>query len=165
MQPSFKEIVEEIVANHHSFLRKELPKISELLEALADDCSPSDALIEAQKLYKKVRSKIETHLKDEETLLFPTGIALESEDVAPVTEMNLLERLHEMEVEHDGCGNALTTLSQMIATLPNKEQTEQVISKIKSVQKDLAIHVEKENTLVHPRFLELFEARSSARCS
>ncbi|MBX9696042.1 MAG: hemerythrin domain-containing protein [Cyanobacteria bacterium] len=155
MQPSFKEIVEEIVTNHHSFLRRELPKVSELLEALSRDCADNESLGEAQQLYKKVRAKIETHLKDEETVLFPTGIALESGGVVPHSDMNILERLAEMEKEHDGCGNALTSLCQMIETLPQGELREKVIDNIRSIQKDLDVHVEKENTRVHPMFLAL----------
>lgn len=165
MQPSFKEIVDEIVANHHSFLRKELPKISALLEELSDNCAERDSLSEAQQLYNKVRSKIEAHLKDEETLLFPTGIALEAGGAAPLSDIDLLARLKEMEIEHDGCGNALTTVCQMIETLPQGELREQVIGNIKSVQKDLEVHVEKENTRVHPMFLELFRAQGSLSCS
>ncbi len=160
MQSSFKEIVDEIVANHHSLLRKELPKISELLDALSTDCSERESFCEAQQIYIKVRTKIEAHLKDEETLLFPTGVALESGAPLPPCDLNLRDRLEEMEKEHDGCGNALTTISGMIATLPQSEQREQVIDKIKFVQEDLRVHVEKENTLVHPLFLKLFSARA-----
>lgn len=117
MQSSFKETVEEIVARHHSLLRKDLPTITQLLDALSIDCPGSQSLGEAQQLYKKVRTKIETHLKDEETVLFPTGISLESGGTAPPSEMDILERLKEMEkgarwlrqcthnyLRHDQCG-------------------------------------------------------------
>lgn len=160
MQSSFKEVVEEIVATHHSFLRKELPKVSELLDALSTSCSGDETFEEAQQIYKKVRTKIEVHLKDEETSLFPTGIALESGTPVPPCDLDLLERLKEMEKEHDGCGNALNTVSGMIASLPQSDLREQVLEKIKLLQEDLRVHVDKENTQVHPRFLELFAAVS-----
>jgi|AGTN01.2.fsa_nt_gi Regulator of cell morphogenesis and NO signaling len=156
MRSSFKEIVEEIVATHHSFLRRELPQISELLEALSSKCSGFEAFGEAQQVYTKVRTKIEAHLRDEETSLFPAGIALESGAPVPPCDFDLLERLQEMEKEHDGCGNALSTIAGMIETLPQSDLREQVLDKIKLVQDDLRVHVDKENMQVHPRFLELF---------
>lgn len=155
MQSSFKQIVEEIVARHHSLLRKELPRITELLNELAGDCPDSESLSEARQIYKKVRSKIETHLKDEESVLFPTGIALESGGDVPHSEMDLRARLEEMEKEHDGCGNALGTISQMVNTVAQSELREKLLDAIQVVQEDLRIHVEKENTQVHPRFIEL----------
>lgn len=163
MQSSFKEVVEEIVATHHSFLRKELPRLTELFDALSTNCSGDESFEEAQQIYKKVRTKIEAHLRDEETSLFPTGIALESGAPIPPCELDLLERLQEMEKEHDGCGNALSTVSGMIASLPQSDLREQVLDKIKLVQDDLRVHVDKENTQVHPRFLELFGAVNSSR--
>lgn len=155
MQSSFKQLVEEIVARHHSLLRKELPRITELMEGLTGDCPDSESLSEAQQIYKKVRSKIETHLKDEEVVLFPTGIALESGGDVPHSEMDLRARLEEMEKEHDGCGNALATISQMVSTVAQSELREKLLHALQVVQEDLRIHVEKENTQVHPRFIEL----------
>jgi regulator of cell morphogenesis and NO signaling len=155
MQSSFKQIVEEIVAMHHSLLRKELPRITELIDGLADSCPESESLSEAQQIYRKVRSKIETHLKDEETVLFPTGIALETGGEIPHSEIDLRARLEEMEKEHDGCSNALALISQTVSTVAKSEQREKLLDAIQVVQDDLRIHVEKENTQVHPRFIEL----------
>ena len=152
---SFKQIVDEIVARHHSLLRKELPRITELMEGLTHECPDNESLSEARQIYTKVRSKIETHLRDEELVLFPTGIALESGGDVPLSDMNLRERLAEMEKEHDGCGNALTTVSQMVSTVAQSELREKVLQSIEVVQEDLKIHVEKENRQVHPRFIEL----------
>jgi iron-sulfur cluster repair protein YtfE (RIC family) len=159
MQHSFKEIVEEIVAKHHSLLRRELPKITDMLSALSAQCTRNDSLCEAEQIYKKVRTKIETHLQDEELSLFPTGIAIESGKAPPPCEMDLIARLEEMEKEHDGCSKTLTKISDMIAdAVPASELREQVLNNIRLVQEDLLVHVEKENSQVHPRFLELISA-------
>jgi regulator of cell morphogenesis and NO signaling len=157
-ETSFKETVDEIVANHHSFLRRELPKVTELMEAITHDID-GEPFAEAKQLFAKVRNKIEAHLKDEESFLFPTGIALETGSQLPECEIDLLERLAEMEKEHDGCGNALTTVSGMIEKLPESDLKVQLLAKIKLVQNDLDVHVEKENSGVHPRFLELFKTK------
>ncbi len=155
MHSSFKEIVDDIVSRHHSLLRRELPRITEQLDKLSVECPNNESLGEAQKLYKKVRTKIEAHLKDEESILFPIGISLDSGEAAPQSDMNLLERLREMETEHDGCSNALLTACQMIDKVPHSDLRDQLLSTIQLVQHDLLLHVEKENTLVHPRLIEL----------
>lgn len=158
---SFQSIVEEIMSNHHSLLRRELPVITALLQDLTALHPDNDALIEAQQIYTKVRSKVETHLRDEETVLFPTGIALENGGAAVPTEMNLLERLAEMEKEHDGCGKALAGVQQTVSsTVPASELREKLLATIQLVQDDFVEHVEKENSKVHPMFIELITCRS-----
>jgi regulator of cell morphogenesis and NO signaling len=155
VKTSFKQTVDEIVARHHSFLRKELPQITHLMDKLLVESNDSELLIEAQQIYKKVRSKIETHLKDEELVLFPTGIALESGGEVPDSDMDLRARLAEMEKEHDGCGNALGTIAQMIGKTAPNELRDNLLNALENVQKDLRVHVDKENNQVHPQFLQL----------
>ena len=160
VQSSFKEIVEEIVGSHHSLLRRELPRITKLVDELSEK-SPSEPLSEARQIFEKVRNKIEKHLKDEETVLFPTGITIESGGPGPHSDVDLIERLEEMEKEHDGCGKALNTIQQMISSsAPQSELRDELLRTIQIVQDDLTIHVEKENQNVHPRFLELLANRT-----
>lgn len=155
---SFKELTDSIVALHHSFLRRELPTITNGLEALSLELSASEKITEAQSLFRKVRDKIEAHLKDEETLLFPTGSALELGEMPPAADIDLLERLAEMEKEHENCGNALRLLAQMLVDLPESQTREKVLSAVRSLSCDMDEHVRKENEEVHPRFLELMKA-------
>jgi len=159
---SFQTIVEDIMSSHHSLLRRELPKITEFLRELTAQHPDNEALIEAQQIYTKVRSKVETHLRDEETVLFPTGIALESGAVPVPTEMNLLERLAEMEKEHDGCGKALAGVQHTIdTTVPTSDLRDRLLATIQLVQDDFVEHVEKENTKVHPLFIELMTLKTN----
>ena len=154
---SFRTIVEEIMSSHHSLLRRELPKITDLMNSLSSEYPDNESLAEARQIFNKVRTKVETHLRDEETVLFPTGIALESGAAQIPTEMNLLERLAEMEKEHDGCGKALSGIQQTLTdSVPTCELRDEVIANIQLVQDDFVAHVEKENSRVHPMFVELF---------
>ena len=155
---SFQEIVDDIVVTHHSFLRRELPRVTDALNALVEECPDSAPLQEARQIFNKVRNKIETHLRDEESFLFPTGIALEAGKAVPDCELNLVERLAEMEKEHDGCGGALSTITQMVASCPASELRAQAINRLEAVQSDLDVHVQKENERVHPMFLKLYGA-------
>ncbi len=130
------------------------------MNSLSDQHPDNEALTEARQIYSKIRSKVETHLKDEETVLFPSGIALEAGGAAEPTEMNLLERLAEMEKEHDGCGNALAGVQRTLTDLvPASELRDKLLANIQNVQDDFVLHVEKENSKVHPMFIALFESK------
>ena len=145
------------MSSHHSLLRRELPRITDLIDALSAEYPDNDPLREAKQIYAKVRTKVEAHLKDEETILFPTGIALESGGTVIPTEIDLLARLAEMEKEHDGCGKALTGIQKTIFDLvPQCELSEKLLATIQLVQDDFVVHVEKENTEVHPMLIALF---------
>jgi len=167
---SLKETTDAIVATHHSFLRRELPRLSELLEALSNVCADDAAKLqdaasvsEAQQLYTKVRTKIEAHLRDEEAVLFPTAAALEEGTPPPLSSMDLHERLQEMESEHNNCGKALVTLDQMLGRLSNSTLKETTVAALQELRADLDVHVDKENTLVHPRLFELLRSHNASK--
>lgn len=161
---TFKTITEDIVSTHHSLLRRELPRLTDLIDSLSAEFPDNAPLSEAKQIYAKVRKKVESHLKDEETVLFPTGVALESGGAVIPTDLDLLERLAEMEKEHDGCGNALIGIQKTILdSVPQCQLREQTLAKIHLVQEDFVVHVEKENTKVHPMFISLFSLPQS-RC-
>ncbi|MBX9571249.1 MAG: hemerythrin domain-containing protein [Candidatus Obscuribacterales bacterium] len=160
---NFTELTNSIVAVHHSFLRRELPAVSTQLEELSKELGNSTEISEAQSLFKKIRDKVEAHIKDEETTLFPTGSALEQGQTPPQAEFDLLERLASMEKEHDNCGNALKLLHQMLSDLPPSELQERVAMSVSALSQDMDEHVRKENTEVHPRFLELLKTATNTR--
>jgi len=159
---SLKQTTDTIVATHHSFLRRELPRLSELLEALSIVCVADASMKEAQQLYTKVRNKIEAHLRDEETELFPTAAALEEGVPPPPASMDLRERLQEMEVEHENCGKALGQLEEMLSSLSNNPIKDETLAALRKVRADRDVHVEKENSLVHPRLFELLQQHVAA---
>jgi len=159
---TLKEITDEIVSKHHSFLRRELPRLSELLDELTTQQTKDDsALREARQLYTKVRTKIEAHLHDEETVIFPTGVALDHGGSPPESGMDLRERLQEMETEHTNCGNALGTLEQMLNRLSDSKLKDTTLNALRELRADLDVHVDKENSLVHPRLFELLPNRDA----
>lgn len=160
---SFTELTNSIVAVHHSFLRRELPAVSSQLEELARELQHSKEISEAQSLFKKIRDKVEAHLKDEETTLFPTGSALELGQDPPQADFDLLERLASMEKEHDNCGNALKLLLQMLLEMPSSPLQQKLVSSVSALSQDMDEHVRKENTEVHPRFLELLKSARITR--
>lgn len=155
---NFSELTNSIVARHHSYLRKVLPAISISLDELVTQLKGNENVSEAQSLFKKIRNKIEVHLNDEETVLFPTGCALELGQKPPKPDFDLLERLASMEEEHHNCGNALKLLLQMLSELPDSELQSKLKITVATLCDDMDEHVKKENEEVHPRFMDLVKA-------
>lgn len=158
---SFQNLVEEIMATHHSLLKRELPKISALFEKLMEQLPDNEELLEAKQIFSKVRGKVEVHLKDEESVLFPNGIAMEQGKAKAPTELDEVERLSEMEQEHENCSNTLNKVQKILqSAVTNSKLRDELLVKIQTIQDDFVVHVEKENTRVHPMLLELL-AKSS----
>lgn len=146
-QASLKELTEYIVAKHHAFLRRQLPAISALFQAIIES-SPTaqEELTDAAAIYATVRSKIEAHLRDEEQFLFPIGVCLAEGGTPNACELDLKARLEEMEIEHD---NAALALEKCRHLLSDKANTDIAIA-LKSLIDDLSEHVRIENTYIHP---------------
>jgi iron-sulfur cluster repair protein YtfE (RIC family) len=80
---SLKELIQNILMEHHVLLRRELPRLELLLgEITAEFGAQNQKLCEAFETFKKVKSKIEIHLGDEEQFLFPACLKLENSEAA-----------------------------------------------------------------------------------
>lgn len=158
MVSNLKELIQNILAEHHVLLRRELPRLELLLgEIAAKYGAENQNVIEAFEKFKKVKGKIEVHLGDEEQFLFPACLKLENgESSAEVTAgPNLLERLVEMESEHENSGKAFEAILAVVNQLSANEQSvdgicHQFVSGLALVIADLKVHVQKENEQVHP---------------
>ena len=123
-------------------------------------------MCEAFEAFKKVKCKIEIHLGDEEQFLFPACLKLESSEAADpaIVEVtagpNLLDRLVEMESEHETSGKAFETILAVVNAVAVTEDSadgicHQFADGLTAVIADLKVHVQKENEQVHPRARQL----------
>ncbi|CAN5125119.1 hypothetical protein BH11CYA1_BH11CYA1_16460 [soil metagenome] len=163
---SLKELIQNILTEHHAFLRSELPRLELLLaEIVAQYGAENQKLVDAFETFMKVKSKIDIHLGDEEQFLFPACLKLENGEESQELSAgpNLLERLVEMESEHENSGKAfeaiLAVVTQLSANEPSADRIcHQFISGLTAVIADLKVHVDKENGQVHPRARQLLSA-------
>ncbi len=164
---SFKDLIQNILTEHHVLLRRELPRLELLLgEITSEFGAQNQKLCEAFETFKKVKSKIEIHLGDEEQFLFPACLKLEnievgSQSIDEVTAgPNLLERLVEMESEHENSGKAFEAILAVVKSIAADEDRadgicHQFVAGLAVVIADLKVHVQKENEQVHPRARQL----------
>ena len=167
MTVSLKDLIQNILTEHHVLLRRELPRLELLLgEINAEFGADNQKLCEAFESFKKVKSKIEIHLGDEEQFLFPVCLKLDSGELASqssdevATGPNLLERLVEMESEHENSGKAFDAILTVVNAIAVDEGRadgicHQFVAGLAVVIADLKVHVQKENDQVHPRARQL----------
>src|SRR5690349_5470225 len=73
------DLIQHIVASHHSYLREELPAIESLVRTLDQNGNdqPADRLA-LIKIFRQFRRGMEEHMKKEEVILFPMIERLEN---------------------------------------------------------------------------------------
>ncbi len=76
---SLSEQIEAIVQGPHQFLRDEIPRLSYLVDRVADDHGAAfSEFWEMQGLFEDLKEQIESHITREETALFPVLKCLET---------------------------------------------------------------------------------------
>ena len=147
---SLAELCDHIVDVHHAYLRRELPRLSELLEK----CERAHAverpeLYEIRATFERLRVELEEHLGDEERVLFPACRAVTA-GARPDPE--LLARLAD---EHADAGAALRRLSALTDgydTGTARCNTHRAaIDALAELERDLHEHIHEENNILFPR--------------
>lgn len=155
-QASISELCDHIVSVHHQGLRRELPRISELLETVVrvhGEERPSLAELERQ--YSALRSELETHLVLEEGELFPAALSLESGKGAGTAlgegTLALLEH------EHADTGRALAALRELADDYDPERALcgthRALLDALRELELDLHQHIHEENNVLFPRAL------------
>jgi regulator of cell morphogenesis and NO signaling len=147
-----------IVATHHAFLRRELPRLRELLAKLArvhGDRHPE--LRETFAVFGPFADDLERHMEKEERVLFPLIARIESGEV-PRTPF-VLQPIAVMEAEHDEAGGAMKEMQRMTSgyAVPADgcNTYRAAMAGLAELESDMHAHVHKENNILFPRAAQL----------
>ena len=156
---SLTELCDHIVSVHHAFLRRELPRLSTLLEKCARAHGAArPELDDVRATYERLRLELEQHLAEEERSLFPACRRLE-EGEGP--DAGLLASLEHLEVEHELAGSLLRRLSDLTngydtgSALCNTHRA--ALDALAELERDMHEHVHEENAVLFPRALAVAE--------
>jgi len=162
-QATLTELCEHIVETHHDYLRRELPRLSDLTRKVADAhrerCPEWD---DVREVYENLRFELQLHMQKEEQVLFPAIMQMEQTN-APLRFHfgSVANPIRMMEYEHDSAGQALQTLRQLTNNYTPAEDacptTRAVLEALEALEKDLHLHIHKENNILHPRAIALEE--------
>ncbi|MEZ5098643.1 MAG: DUF542 domain-containing protein [Thermoleophilia bacterium] len=142
---------------HHAYLRRELPRISDLLAKVAT--AHADELLEwvdVRATFEELRRTLDAHLEDEEANLFPGCRA--AEQGIPPTE-GFARLLESLEDEHSAVGTALSRLAALTgrydSTRARCSTHRAALHALHELEVDLHEHVHEENNVLFPRVLRI----------
>ncbi|MCP9290135.1 iron-sulfur cluster repair di-iron protein [Gracilimonas sediminicola] len=150
-------LVDYIVNNHHSFVRKMLPEIDFYAEKVAKVHGERDPeLLDILQNVRLLRSEMLGHLQKEEEELFPQIKELVQEQKKGSVKEAIVEAL---EVEHDKAGDLMAKIEELTQGFNPPENAcasyRVLFQNLAGFQKDLHKHVHLENNILFPKALEL----------
>ncbi len=139
-----------IVNVHHSYVKKTLPMLMELMDKVAaKHGSANPQLLRIQNLMKAVNSELLIHMQKEELILFPY---IKQEPISDVREPILM-----MEMEHESVGalfDEITLFTNDFIPPANACNSYQLLyHTLKEFNDDLHLHIHLENNILFPKAL------------
>lgn len=161
---SLSHLIDHIVSVHHEYLRQALPRIGDLMQrVLVAHGEHHPELAQVSRQYHDLRDELEAHLQKEERILFPM---IQSMDVTGSLDDvhcgTVAQPISVMVAEHDNAGEALRNLrtwtDQYTPPADACPTYRALLADLAALERDLHVHIHKENNLLHPRAVAL-EAR------
>jgi regulator of cell morphogenesis and NO signaling len=148
-------LCDHIESTHHARLKTELPRVAGLIDKVLrahGDRHPEFA--EVRSVFQTLSSEMLAHMEKEELVLFPLIRRLES---APAAFAPIQRPVAQMEHEHDQAGALMERLRELTGGFtppPDACTTFRVLlNDLAAMQRDLHLHVHKENNILFPRAL------------
>lgn len=149
------DLIDHIVATHHSYLKRTLPELSELTTTILRVHGQNHTdLFRVHKLFHNLKMELEQHLIKEEEILFPM---IKEYEAGPSDA--LLKKIsfvaHETEDEHEAAGDILKELRNVTEDyiLPNDGCTTygKTLRGLQELESDLFQHIHLENNILFTR--------------
>jgi regulator of cell morphogenesis and NO signaling len=155
-----RELIGHIVSRHHGYLQAELPPIEARLEkVVANHSAANPWLNEVRDVFLGLRDELLSHLRKEETILFPYIEAMESGRPAHACFPTVAAPIRMMFFEHDNAGAALAELRRLSDGYSAPETGcpgfRALMHDLAALEADLHQHIHLENNILFPRAIEM----------
>lgn len=158
-------LIDHICKTHHIVVRNESARIERLLSKVPEKHGEKHPeLFEVREVFQALAAELAVHLMKEEQILFPYIVRLEEAQVAgepapPSSCFGSVENpIRMMEFEHSSAGEALRELRSITNGYQAPEDAcdgfRSLYAALADFEKDLHMHIHKENNLLHPRALQ-----------
>ena len=154
-------LVAYIVANHHAYVRRALPRIAaRAARVVASHGARHPGLGEIARVFSRVSDEMTSHMAKEERVLFPYILELvEAEQMGrplPAAPFGSIDNpIRMMEIEHESAGDAMAWIrAQTDNYTPPLDAcpTWRVwLQELEAFERDLHLHVHLENNLLFPK--------------
>ena len=160
---SLCQLIDHILAEHHEYLRSELPRIETLFQkVIAAHGGKYPELLECADVFVDLRYELECHIMKEEQALFPAIRRLERRDPGDFIGQRAIgvgEPVAVMEHEHSRAGRALEQMHRATHGYEPPESAcathRALLEALSRLELDLHEHISEENNILFPRALEL----------
>lgn len=157
------ELVDYILENHHAYLRSELPRLHAMSERVAHVHGPRNAsLVEVFEVFSSMFLELDSHMRKEETILFPTIKAIFSEPPAEAVFSGAIEHpVAQMQHEHEETGQALERLRELTQgyqpPLDACNTYRALFAGLEELEQDTHRHIHLENSVLFPSAIKRYE--------
>jgi regulator of cell morphogenesis and NO signaling len=160
------ELVNHIVGTHHAYLKLDLPVLQARIEKVVAVHGPRDPqkLPRLAAVFAGLRRELEMHLKKEEAILFPFIVQYgwaesRNQPIPPVPFGSIANPIAAMEREHSEAGDALEEIGDLTDSYNPPSYAcatvRALYEGLKTLEKDLHIHIHLENNILFPRAIAL----------
>lgn len=147
------DLARHIVTAHHQPLRRELPRLADVVATVARVHGPDDPrMVEAERVFTAMSADLLRHMDREERDVFPLAEAMAAGGAAPAVDGALVDLLED---DHDAVGAALATLRDLCggyrldAAYCGTHRA--MMSGLQELEADMHRHVHEENNVLFPQ--------------
>lgn len=157
---SMTELADHIEARHHSYLRSELPRLTDVFRRVVDahKAKHGDVLMPLQDTFAGLQAELEAHMMKEENVLFPMIRTLEAQPDQEMGGFPIYAPIGVMRAEHDSAGEALETMRSITSgySLPDDAcpSFRDLYLSLQGLEKDLHRHIHLENNILFPKAID-----------
>jgi regulator of cell morphogenesis and NO signaling len=158
--PTASSLIDHVLEVHHSFVAREIPRLSALMEKVNRVHGPShsEQIPLMARIWARVAAELDAHMRKEEEILFPAIRAIEARRT-PVMPCGVEGPMAVMEAEHEEAGRALRQLRALAKDYEVPADAcgswRALWSGLDEFERDLHVHVHLENALLFPRVREM----------
>ncbi len=162
---SLQSLSGHIVATHHSYVKRELPRLDDLaVKVVARHGDTRSELTAIQSALSQLNQELTQHLAKEEAVLFPYIVQLEAALASNAPRPHscfgtVANPIAMMTAEHDAAGELLAEISKLSSRFTTPEGAcptyHAFYDGLKEFEQDLHQHIHLENNILFPRAIAL----------
>ena len=151
------DLIDHIVDTHHAYLRRELPRLEELLTQVVQAHGAEHSWLDPTlEVFQTLKLDLETHMMSEEERVFPSIRDLKENGAGAALDEAGIDKMIR---EHDDSGTALDRFRELTNDYTPPADAcpkfRAALGGLEELETDMHQHIHKENNILFPRARKL----------